>query len=336
MSQHDFATSTKKSSMTTTTLTPQFAIVDSHVHLINPALLQYSWLSDETPGQLKKTFTEEDYRKCSHLSDIIFVEVDAKDSEGDEHLLAEAKWVQEIPGVRGMICNAPLEKGGAYTEKFLARIKSITSTKLVGIRRLLQKATTKDVGTDKPFFLIKDFIAGLKVVVDAGLVFDICAYQSQLSDVVKMISLAEEKIVGYEEKSEEKIVGHEEKSEGKKTGSYVLDHMGKPEVGSKFAEWCLNIQLLSAFPGVSCKLSPGFLKSRPAFPFRELYPYVEHVIKCFGYERILFGTDWFFSNEAVSPQEWYTLVLEMLTLARATDQQKRQVFSENALRIYGL
>ena len=75
---------------------------------------------------------------------------------------------------------------------------------------------------------------------------------------------------------------------------FILDHIAKPNISNSKAEnWKKNITVLSKFNNVNCKLS-GMVTETEGFIFNDndFYPYIDHIFKSFGPERILFGSDW--------------------------------------------
>jgi L-fuconolactonase len=68
----------------------------------------------------------------------------------------------------------------------------------------------------------------------------------------------------------------------------VVDHLAKPGVETKqFESWRKQIARVALHPNVHCKLS-GLPSARPS----DAQPLIDHVIGCFGPERVMFGSDW--------------------------------------------
>jgi L-fuconolactonase len=73
----------------------------------------------------------------------------------------------------------------------------------------------------------------------------------------------------------------------------VIDQMGSPDIaGADFGGWASGMEQLARLPQVYCKLS-GLVRVAPA-PWKagDLRPYVHHAIRCFGPERVMFGSGW--------------------------------------------
>ncbi|MBV8795491.1 MAG: amidohydrolase family protein, partial [Hyphomicrobiales bacterium] len=66
----------------------------------------------------------------------------------------------------------------------------------------------------------------------------------------------------------------------------------------------------------------------------QLKPYIDHVIECFGPDRILYGGDWPVSELAGSYLQWLaTLDWATAAFSRA---DKRKLFRDNAVKAYRL
>ena len=114
----------------------EFSIVDTHVHLWDPANLNYPWLAEIE--QLNRAFLPVDYREhCGvvNVEQMVFLECDLDPMQ----FLEEAKWVaslaKEEPRLKGIVAHAPLHKGDAAK----ADLEALVEVPLVkGVRRLIQ------------------------------------------------------------------------------------------------------------------------------------------------------------------------------------------------------
>ena len=115
---------------------PAFPIVDTHVHLWDPAALPIPWV--EKVPQLKRPHLVAEFdaaRGPVAVDAMVFLEVGAAPAAR----LDEARWVAGIaaaePRLKGMVAAAPLENGTAV-EDHLAQLAEHEI--LRGIRRLIQ------------------------------------------------------------------------------------------------------------------------------------------------------------------------------------------------------
>ncbi len=276
-------------------------LVDAHVHLWDPAQLRYAWL-DGLPA-LNRPFLPEDFAAASagfNVTKMIFVEAGCESAQS----LAEVDWVTRLaknePRLRGIIAHAPLEKGAAVQAELIALA---TRTLVKGIRRLLQSEPETD------FCLRPDFVAGVKLLANFGFTFDLCIRHDQLRGVAKLVEFVPEV-------------------------TFILDHFGKPDVRGKQTEpWATDFKTLAAFPNVVCKLS-GLTTEADWNHWQsdDLKFYVEHTLDTFGFDRILFGSDWPVSTLATTYPRWVETIFDMTSFASPAERTK--LFQTNAERIY--
>ena len=281
---------------------PAFPIVDTHVHFRDPGRVSYSWV-DEVP-ELNRSFGLDDYRAACDtvdVADLVFVEVGCDVQDCAE----EVRWVTELAEdelrIRGIVAQAPLEQGAAVR----GELEVLAENHLVkGIRRLLQ---TEEVD----FCLQASFLEGLRLLPAFDFSFDICVYHGHLSNVVEMVRRCEDV-------------------------RFVLDHAGKPDIrGQRFEPWKTHIQELAGFPNVICKISGLATEAdhRNWTP-GNLQPYIEHVIECFGFDRVMFGGDWFVSTLATTYPRWVH-VLDS-SLRGCSEAELGALYCVNAKLVYRL
>jgi predicted TIM-barrel fold metal-dependent hydrolase len=146
-------------------------LIDSHVHVWDPSVNDYGWLS----GELDRSYLPDDYRAgAPRTTGVIFVEAAADDA------VAEARWVDALvwPELLGIVAQAPLERGRAVSDH-LDRLRE--SSRIVGIRRQLQ---------DEPvaFFDDPGLLVGLRVLAATGLPFDACVRHEQLPALTALLA----------------------------------------------------------------------------------------------------------------------------------------------------
>jgi L-fuconolactonase len=117
---------------------------------------------------------------------------------------------------------------------------------------------------------------------------------------------------------------------------FILDHLGKPDIKSgSINDFKKNIDKLAAFPNVVAKLS-GLITEADwkGWTPENISPYIEHAVHCFGYDRLMFGSDWPVLLLAGTWQQWLTGLQEILRNCNTTEFQK--IFYKNAIKIYRL
>jgi L-fuconolactonase len=118
--------------------------------------------------------------------------------------------------------------------------------------------------------------------------------------------------------------------------SFILDHIGKPGIKAGLIDpWRAHIREMAALPNVVCKVSGVTTEAEHKSGTRDqLRPYIDHVIECFGPDRILFGGDWPVSELAGSYLQWLSTLDWVTTGFSAAD--KRKLFRDNAIKAYRL
>ena len=280
-----------------------FPIIDSHVHLYDPRTLSYPWMAGEPA--LNKVHSPADFTTACgpiQVDGIVFVEVDA--APGDR--LAEAEWVTDLAArdgrIKAIVAAAPLELGEAARPD-LERLAALPLVR--GVRRLIQSEP------DPEFCLRPDFVAGVKLLAEYDLSFDICVYHHQLGSALELVRRCPEI-------------------------RFVLDHVGKPDIRAGLMDpWRSHIRELSALPNVWCKLSGMATEAdHEAWSREDLRPYIDHVVESFGFNRLMFGGDWPVSTLATDYPRWVETVL--WATASCTEAEHRRLFRETAAEFYRL
>jgi L-fuconolactonase len=280
-----------------------FPLIDSHVHLLDTKRFGYSWAKGAP--KLQRDWTPDDLANCAKpytIEGFVFVEVDVDMPQ----YLDEADWVQSIADrdkrLKGCVAALPLERGPTL-EPEIARIAKLPVMR--GVRRLIQNQP------DPEFVLKPDFLAVLKLLPKYQLSFDICIFHHQLPNTLEMVRRCPEV-------------------------SFILDHIAKPGIKAGLTDpWRQHIRELAALPNVVCKLSGVTTEADHAKWTREqLRPYIDHVISCFGFDRILYGGDWPVSELAGEYTDWIE-VLDWATEG-CSATEKRKLFRDNAIRAYRL
>lgn len=278
--------------------------VDSHLHLWDPGVLEYDWLE----GRLLRSFGPDELGAAvaeapADEDGFVFVQADCAPRQS----VAEVDWVAELAprvGVRGIVAHAPLEDPAAAE----AHLEAYADRPLViGIRRLLQSAPDG-------YALRPGFRAAAQAVASAGLTFDACVRAHQLPDVVALADAVPDL-------------------------SIVLDHLGKPAVGSAGAPapaagtvWASALAGLAERPNVVCKLSGLPAESEGEWSAAQLRPFLDVALDAFGPERLLFGGDWPVSE----PYGRWVEAVSAWALDRLGASGADAVLADNAERVYGL
>ena len=277
-------------------------IVDTHQHLWDKDLFRYSWL--DTIPQLNRSFRMADYLAATKGLDVVkslHLEADVDEAymlDETRHLLALAD--QPDNPLEGIVaCGRP------ENEDFKSYLDAIGGySKLKGIRRVLH---TQSDGVGQGVTFLKN----VKALPDYGLSFDICVLARQLPIAIKLTSSCPDVI-------------------------FILDHCGVPQVKERNLDpWRSHIAEIAKFPNVSCKISGLVAYADPQnWTAEDLRPFIDHAIGSFGWDRVMFGSDWPVCTLSASYRQWVEALQEITQGAGAGNQRK--LFHDNAVRVYRL
>jgi len=282
---------------------PSCPIIDSHVHLYDVQRLSYPWLA--SAPKINRTYLLKDFdeaRAPVEVDKIVFAEVWV----APDQYLQEAAFVQELADrdsrLCGMVAHLPCERGLAV-ERDLDVLMQHRS--LRGIRRLIE------IERDISFCLEPDFIDAVKLIGRRGLPFDICVKHFGMVFALELARRCPEV-------------------------QFVLDHIGKPGIKHGLREpWWTQIKELSHMPNVVCKISGVITEAdHQRWTKEQVKPYVARAIECFGFDRVMYGSDWTVAELTHPYPAWVSILDEVV--ASASEDEKQKLFRDTATRIYRL
>ncbi len=278
------------------------SITDTHQHLIYPERYEYAWTVG-IPTLEWRAFRQEDYALASQGCGIgasVFMEATAADPADHD----EAAFIQELARDRstriaGIVAACRPERAG-----FAEFLDGLSDTAVVGLRRILHVV-------DDEVSRASLFRANVRMLAARSLSFDLCVLARQLPLAYDLAAAAPQV-------------------------SFVLDHCGVPDIAAGALEpWQRDIDRMAELPNVSCKISGVLAYCDPRHADRAaVTPYVEHAIAAFGWDRVVWGSDWPLVEINSSLSEWVSISREIVGGASEADQRK--LFSDNAARIYNL
>ena len=231
--------------------------IDAHQHFWRYDPAEYDWI--DTPlAALRRDFLPADLEP-----ELRGAGFDACVAVQARQTVEETRWLLEladrhafIAGVVGWIdLRAPDVR--AQLEPFAGR------PKLVGLRHIVQAEP------DDRFLLRPEFLRGVAALRDFGLAYDILIYPRHLPAAVEFA---------------QRLEGHR----------LVLDHLGKPDIRrAEIQEWRRDLRALSACGHVMAKLS-GLVTEADwrGWTPDGMRPYLDVAFECFGWERLMIGSDW--------------------------------------------
>ncbi len=280
-----------------------FPIIDTHLHVWDPALLRYPWLASSP--LLNRRYDVNDFRQaCGPVAveQMVFLQAECDFAQ----FIDEAQWVtaqaQIDPRLTGIVPWAPLEQGDA-ARPALAQLAANPLIK--GIRRIIQ------FEPDQAFCLRPDFVTGVQILPEYGFHFEICINHTQLANTLKLVAQCP-------------------------NTTFILNHIGKPDIKQHVLEpWQQELRQLAAFPNVWCKLSGVVTEADHAhWTPADLQPYIDHVIDCFGFGRVMYGGDWPVAFLAAEYPRWVETLAN--AVSGCSDAELHQLFHDNAQSFYRL
>ncbi len=292
--------------------TSVFPIVDTHQHLWDLSKFRLPWQKNEP--KLAKNHVMADYFKATeHLGEVdgkpahivktVYMEVDVEPSQQRD----EAAYVLDLcrrpdnPMVAAVVSGRPASEGfGAYLDTF----KDQRAIK--GIRQVLHGPD------DKPGYCLGDkFISGIRLLGERGLSFDLCMRPGELLDAVKLIDACPDT-------------------------RFILDHCGNGNVQAKDrSQWEKDMAEVAKRKNVVGKVSGIVVTAKPEhWTADDLRPIVEHTLKVFGPDRVMFGGDWPVCTKTATFRQWVQALASIVS--GRSETEKRKLFHDNAERFYGL
>jgi L-fuconolactonase len=272
-------------------------ILDAHLHLWDPAARHHDWLAAYPP--LQRRFGPEDLDVGHHdVEAAIVVQADCREDEA----LAEVRWIAGLAAehslIGGIVAYAPLHRGAGASRD----LDAVAAEPLVvGIRRILQ-------GEPPDLLCAPELVAGIRLLEDHGLPFDVCVTHDQLRAVADLIA-------------------------ARPDVTFVLDHLGKPPIAAGVLDpWREDLARIAAQPNVVCKLSGLTSEAGAGWSPAALRPYLDHALDVFGPGRCVVGSDWPVAGLTTTVAAWFDVV--MSALETCTAAERAAVLSGNAREIY--
>ena len=304
-----------------------FGIVDTHVHLMTTTNgLNYTWTKPTPPQSCPCrppctcNMSLPEYAAASAATApadaVVFCEVSTVAADW----LKEARWVQSlalhppagVPQIGAIMAQPPPGFGTAPVASYAADLDLLAAQVplLRGVRAYLNAPNAT---------LLR---AGLAEMGRRGLVVDTFVPRITDSRVHDTIALTP-------------------------GTTYNVEHFGcgcdvSPLAAnaSAFDEWRASLRTLSSLPNIGCLQLGGTMAgfgSVTKVDAAKVRPLVAAAVETFGYARMCFEANWFFSNWVDSLDgfgEWVRMLVPMLKDLGATADELRMVFRDNARRVY--
>ncbi|MFV0411341.1 MAG: amidohydrolase family protein [Paracoccus sp. (in: a-proteobacteria)] len=276
-------------------------MIDTHLHLVNRSRLGYPWIRGT--GALDRDWSHAEYAPeaaACGIAGAIHMEVDVAEADiRNETDVIEALPPRADVPILGIISACRPEHDGFTAE--IERAEARPS--VVGFRRVLH--VMPDALSQS-----ETFRANLRRLGRAGLPFDICVLARQLPLAIQMADAAPQT-------------------------QFVLDHCGVPDIaGGAFEGWARDIRALAQRPNVAVKISGITTQAAPGWSADDLRPWIDHVTASFGFDRMVWGSDWFVCTLAGGLTKWADASRALF--ADASEDERVALHAGNARRIWSL
>lgn len=277
-------------------------IIDTHLHLIDQSALRYPWVAG-VPA-LNRDFLYAEYAQQAlraGISGALHMEVDVDPSDID----AEISYVETLSKkpdnlLRGAIASCRPEN--ASFSDFLERQRQNRFVK--GFRRVLH--VEPDELSESALFR-----ENIKRMEGTGLTFDLCVLPRQIPQAIALADNAP----GVQ---------------------FILDHCGVPDIkGNADHPWRENMAEIGRRPNVTAKIS-GVVAYADAesWTVETLRPYIEHTIASFGWDRVVWGSDWPVCTLGGGLTHWVAATHALLS--GCSEDERTALLAGNAKRIWKL
>jgi len=273
--------------------------IDAHQHFWRYTAAEYGWI-DGAMAPLRRDYVPADLRhEMARAAFDACVAVQARSTiEETRWLLALAHAHPFIAGVVGWI---DLQSADARAQ--LAALAD--EAKLVGIRHIVQSEP------DDRFMLEPAFCAGIALLEEFGLAYDILIYSRHLTVAAEL-------------------------ADRFPAQRFVLDHLAKPQIRSRAIEaWEKDLRELALRPNVWAKVS-GLITEADwsTWTPAALRPYLDVAFDCFGAERLMIGSDWPVCTVAGDYARTMSVVVDYV--ADRPAHERDAVLGGNAQRFWNL
>mgnify|MGYP002372157715 CR=1 FL=1 len=277
--------------------------IDAHCHFWDPARGEYGWLDTGPPAldPLRRVFTPAELAQLNLSGRVVAVQ--AADSVAEtRYLLDLAARFPQIAGVVGWI--------DLTRHDSVAVLADLAGTPVLkGIRPMLQDLAEDD------WIVTRTDPGVLQAVQDLGLRFDALVFARHLASLARFTTAWPDLPM-------------------------IIDHCAKPKMGGPLEpSWLDGMAAMAAFPHVHCKISglltelPDALR-QPEAALAALRPVVDEVLRLFGPNRLLWGSDWPVLTLAASHQVWEQITDRLLE--GLTTSERQAILGGNAAKFYGL
>jgi L-fuconolactonase len=289
-------------SLTTNAAEDTFPFIDSHQHFWNPSEIPTPAPPPKAASVLGRAFLPKDlHDEISSVGVRHTVLV-----QGLPQIPQYNRWLfdraRQTAFVAGVVAWMDLERPDAGSAAILQLRKE---AKFVGIRHIVNREP------DRNWILRSPVLASLRTLAAHGVPFDMVVNPEHLRNVIRLFEKAPELHL-------------------------VMDHLGNPDIAAGGSpEWKELLAEIAKQPHAYCKISGMITQADwQKWTVSDLKPYVQHAVEVFGWNRVMFGSDWPVCLLAGTYRQVWRAANQ--ALGDMTMEQRQKVFGANAIRFYGL
>ncbi|MEA5256891.1 amidohydrolase family protein [Arcicella aquatica] len=273
--------------------------IDAHQHFWQYDAQRHDWISDEMKV-IQRDFLPEDLAPIlakNNISGCVAVQADQTLAETD-FLIELANKNAFIKAVVGWV-----DLRADDVDDILEHYAELPIVK--GFRHVVQGEA------DTEFMLRPKFKAGITALGAFDFTYDILIYHYQLDQAIQLAKLFPDQ-------------------------KFVLDHIAKPDIKSgEYTQWQTNIKKLALHQNVYCKLSGMVTEGEwNDWKVSDFKIYLDTVVKAFGTERLMYGSDWPVCLVAAEYEEQLGIVNEYFSTFSTLE--KKKIMGGNALKFYNI
>jgi L-fuconolactonase len=249
---------------------------------------------------IRKDFLPKDFEpilKQNGISGSVLVQVDQTETENDFQL----KNAEENDFIKGVVGWVDLQSNNVEERlEFYKQYK-----KMKGFRHILQGEA------DRALMLKPAFMNGIRKLKKFDYTYDILIYTDQLKYTKEFVAAFPDQL-------------------------FVIDHLAKPNIKEqKIDEWKKDIEAVAQHENVYCKIS-GMVTEADWHNWKkeDFKPYLDVVVKAFGTDRIMYGSDYPVYLVAATYEQMKSIVDGYFSSFSKDEQEK--FFGKNVINFYKL
>lgn len=288
---------------------PDFPIIDTHLHIWDPARLDYSWIKGDP--LFDRPYHVEDYARALgpvQVEAMVFLECYADFTADGGQYIQEVRFVEDEawrdPRIMGIVPMAPLEWGRRVAP--ILEEMARNHPKVKGVRRIIEFDADP-----RALALSEAFIEGVNTLAGFDMHFEINVNHTQMDIVRAFVKRIPDVPM-------------------------ILDHCGKPGIAEgAIAQYRADVAELARHPNLWIKLSDLPVEADwSRWTEADLKPYIDATIEAFGADRTIYGGDYPVCLQATTLPRWVDTLDRALTGMPREDLRK--IYRDNANAFYRL